>query len=86
MCKYLGVQVTHKFYEHEPEKVINVNVNIIMWDVPIVIHRTILANRPDIVLHDKKEKTCLLIDIVVPDDTNFMLKETEKISKYKDLE
>ncbi len=84
MCK--GVQVPHKYYKHEPEKVINVNDNTIMWDVPIVTDRTILANRPDIVLHDKIEKTCLLIDIAVPDDTNIMLKETEKISKYKDLE
>ncbi|KAL1276939.1 hypothetical protein QQF64_023612 [Cirrhinus molitorella] len=51
-----------------------------------ITDKTILANRPDIVMHDRKEKTCLLIIISVPDDTNIMLKETEKISKNKDLE
>ena len=34
----------------------------------------------------KKEKTCLLIDIALPDDSNFNTRETEKLRKYKDLE
>jgi len=34
----------------------------------------------------KKEKTHLLIDIAIPDDSNINTKETEKLSKYKDLE
>jgi len=37
-----------------------------MWIVPVIIDQTILANCPDIVVHDKKEKTCLLIDITIP--------------------
>ena len=60
---------------HVPERVINVNVTPIMWDVPAVTDRTILANRPDIVLHDKKEKTCLPIDIALPDASNPNTKE-----------
>jgi len=35
----------------------------IMWDVLVITDGTILANRPDTVQHDNKEKTCLLIDI-----------------------
>jgi len=34
----------------------------------------------------KEEKTCLLIDIAIPDDSHFNTRETEKLSKYKDLE
>jgi hypothetical protein len=34
----------------------------------------------------KKEKTCLLIDIAIPNDLNIITKETEKLSRYKDLE
>jgi len=34
----------------------------------------------------KKEKTCLLISIAIPDNSNFNTKETEKLSQYKDLE
>jgi len=39
-----------------------------------------------IVLHNKNYKTCLLIDIAILDDSNFKRKETEKPSKFKDLE
>jgi len=46
----------------------------------------ILAHPPDRVLHDKKEKTGLLIDIAIPDDSNINTKETGKLSKYNDLE
>jgi hypothetical protein len=54
-----------------------------MWDVPVITDRTVPANTPGTVLHDKTEKTVLLIDIALPDDTNFNRKETEEISKYK---
>jgi hypothetical protein len=37
-------------------------------------------------LHDKRENACLLIDIAIPDNSNVHTKETEKLSKYKDLE
>jgi hypothetical protein len=33
----------------------------------------------------KKEETCLLINIDIPDDSNVNTKETEKLSKWKDL-
>ena len=68
ICKHMLLQVTGKYYERTPERVINVSGTIIMWDVAAVTDRTILANRPDIVLHDKEENTCLLVDIAIPDD------------------
>jgi len=37
-------------------------------------------------LHDKKGKTYLLFDTVIPDDSNINTKETEKLGKYSDLE
>jgi len=57
-----------------------------MWDVPAVTDRTILANRPDIVLLDKVENNCLLIDVVIPDDSNLKTKDTEKLGNYKNLD
>ena len=69
ICKHMGLQVTDKYCEHTiPERAINVNGTVIVWDVAAVTDRTILANRPDILLHDKEENTCLLIDIAIPDD------------------
>jgi hypothetical protein len=57
-----------------------------MWDVPVITDWTILANRPYTVLRGNKEKTCPLIDIAVPDNSNVNTKENEKLNKYKDLE
>ena len=54
--------------------------------MPIHTDRTIAGNRPDIVLKNKKDKTCLLIDTTIPLDTNTSVKTTEKLNKYKDLE
>ena len=48
--------------------------------------REIKANRPDIIIKDKVEKTCMLIDMTVPSDKNISVKVVEKLSKYKDLE
>ena len=53
-----------------PERVINVNSTAVMWDIPVITDRKILANQPDIVLLDKKEKAHLLIDIAIPDDSD----------------
>jgi len=35
----------------------------------------------DTVLYDDKEKTCLLIDIAMPDYSNFNTKQTAKLSE-----
>ena len=44
------------------------------------------ANRPDIVLKNKKDKTCLLIHMTIPLDTSTSVKTTEKLTNHKDLE
>jgi hypothetical protein len=58
--KHTRLQVTDKYCEHIPGRVINVNGATIMWDILVITDRTILANRPDIILHDKTEKNSLL--------------------------
>ena len=54
--------------------------------MPIQTDREIKANRPDIVIKDKQEKSCLLIDMSIPTEKNTSVKVTEKLSRYKDLE
>jgi hypothetical protein len=34
--KHGGLHVTEKYYEHIPERVINVNGTTIMWDAPVI--------------------------------------------------
>ena len=58
----------------------------VLWDMPIQTDREIKANRPDIVIKNKKEKSCLLIDMAIPTHGNTSVKVTEKLSNYKDLE
>ena len=86
ICQHMGLQVTNKYYEHIPETDISIHSTTIMWDVPVITDRTILANQSDIILPEKKQKTCLLINIAVTFDSNVNTKGNEKISKYKDLE
>ena len=57
-----------------------------MWDLGIQTDRKVAANRPDIIVKDKKENKCYLIDMSVPGDCNVNAKEFEKRAKYKDLE
>jgi hypothetical protein len=45
----------------------------------------VLANNPDIIIKNMKDKICLLIDIAIPSDRNVIQKESEKKLKYKNL-
>jgi hypothetical protein len=75
----MGLQITDKYKEHMTESAINVKCTAIMWDVPVIRDRKILANRTDRIL--KKKKTCVLKDIAIPDDSDFNTEETEKLRK-----
>jgi hypothetical protein len=44
-----------------------------------------LANRSYIIVKNKKDRPCLLIDVAIPSDRNVIQKETEKKLKYKNL-
>ena len=43
------------------------------------------ARRPDIVVVNKQERKCTIIDIAVPADKRIGEKENEKVEKYQDL-
>ena len=48
-------------------------------------NRTIPNNKLDIIIHDNKQGTCMLIDVAVPGDRNVIKKGAVKILKYKHL-
>jgi hypothetical protein len=48
-------------------------------------YKEVTADRPDIIIINKKEKTCILTDGATPVDRNVMQKETEKKRKYNSL-
>ena len=86
VCKANEIKVNEKWYDHDPESVTENDRCTILWDFAINTDRRIPANRPDIIIKDKLQKKCYLIDMSVPRDSNIVAKEYEKRSKYKDLE
>jgi hypothetical protein len=44
-----------------------------------------MANRTDIIIKNKKEKTCILIDVAILADRNVTQKEAEEMLKYMSL-
>ena len=56
---------------------------IILWDMPVHTDKEITANRPDIVIKDKKENKCIFIDMSVPSERNVANKETENCQSTK---
>ena len=86
ICKEFGIEVKERWYEHEPKTVIENDSVTILWEMSLHTDRTMAANRPDIVLKNKKDETCLLIHMTIPLDTSTSVKTTEKLTKHKDLE
>ena len=74
ICKEFGIEVK------EDDMSITENDSvIILREMPIHTDRTIAADRQKVVLKNKKDKTCLLIDVTIPLDTNTSVKTTEKL-------
>ena len=57
-----------------------------LWDFNIQTDHVIEARRPDLVVVDKKERSCKIIDFSVPGDSRIEEKEQNKIEKYQELE
>jgi hypothetical protein len=57
----------------------------VLWNQAVHTDREVTAKRPDIIIKNKKEKTCTMIDVVIPADKNVVKKEAEKRLKYKSL-
>ena len=74
-----------KWYEYEPESVLENKDYKILWDFSIQIDHIIEARRPDLVVVDKKDRSCKIIDFVVPGGSRIEEKEKCKTEKYKDL-
>ena len=57
----------------------------ILWDFSIQNDHVIESRRPDLVVTDKKRRTCKIIEFAVPGDSRIEEKEKEKIEKYQDI-
>ena len=57
----------------------------ILWDVMIQCDREIKARKPDIVVLNKNEGSCAIVDIAIPRDIRVSKKEKEKFDRYQEL-
>ena len=85
ICRKFGVHVSEKWYNHEPESVIENDTCKVLWDFTIQTDHVIEARRPDLILIKKKENNCIIVDFAIPYDTRIEQKEKEKVEKYQDL-
>ena len=85
MCEALGIETTHKWYTHIPRPVCKDGDVTLLWNQAVHTDREVTGNRLDIIIENKKEKTCTLIDVAIPADRNVVQKEAEKELKYKSL-
>jgi hypothetical protein len=87
ICKETGVIIDNEhWYEHIPKSVETSQEGkvTIYWN-QVQTNRTILNNKPDILIRDNGKGTCMLIDVAILGDRNVIKKEAKKILKYKDL-
>ena len=85
LAKKCNFEAADKWYEHEPESVLENEDYKILWHFSIQTDHVIEARRPDLVVVDKKERSCKIIDFAVPGDSRIEEKEKDKIEKYQDL-
>ena len=69
---------------HKPESVPENETHNILWDIKIQTDHSILPQRPNLVIINKK-RTKNLVDFYVLTEHRAKIKEDEKIIKYLDL-
>ena len=84
LARKYNFEAGDKWYKHEPESVLENEDYKILCDFSIQADHVIEARRPDLVVVDKKERNCKIIDFAVPGDSRIEQKEKE-LEKYQDL-
>ena len=94
VCKYIHVRLANKFgfvekltkwYEYDPEPILENDATKILWNFMVQTDRAMRHNKPDITVLDKEARIVYLIDVAVPSAENITRKINEKITNYADL-
>ena len=75
----------NKWYMHNPESLLVNGTHKILSNSNIQTDNLISARRPDLVIINKKQRTCGIMDFVVPVDNRIKLKKVKKTNKFLDL-
>ena len=74
-----------KWYDNSPQVTVENDKVKILWDMKIQTDRVLEHSRPDILLLEKDQIICKIIDVACPFDTRIIEKEREKVDRYQDL-
>ena len=85
LARKYNFEAGDKWYENEPESVLQNEDYEILCDFSIHTDHIIEARRPDLVIVNKKERICKITDFEVPGDSTIEEKEKDKIEKYQEL-
>ncbi|XP_072169481.1 uncharacterized protein [Diadema setosum] len=85
LCRKHEIPCESKWYMHEPQKVSENGQVKILWDFDVQTDNVIQHRRPDIIVVERAQQMCTIIDVAVPEDSRVAEKEKEKIEKYQDL-
>ena len=85
LARKCNFEAGNKWYEHEPESILENEDYKTLRDVSIQTDHVIEARGLDLVVVDKKERSYKIIDFAVPEDSRIEEKKKDKIEKYQDL-
>ena len=70
---------------HNPAPILENDTHKLIWDFNMQTDHLIPDRRPDLIIINKKKRTCKIVDFAVSADHRIKLKESEKKDKYLDL-
>ena len=85
LARRCNFETGDKWYEHEPESVLENEDYKILWDFSIQTDHVIEARRPDLIEVDTKVRNFKIIDFAFPGDSRIEEKAKDKIEKYQEL-
>ena len=85
LCGKYNLKKSEKWYEYDPEGVVENEEGKILWEVMIQCDTEIKAREPDKVLVNTNERSCVIIDIAIPGDLRVSEKEKDKLWNIKEL-
>ena len=85
LCKKHKFERKEKWYERCPEGVVEDDDVKLIWNANVQCDNVVEARRCDLILVEKKAKSCVIIDCTIPGDCRKREKEIEKIEKYQNL-
>ena len=79
----MNIDSNENWYGHVPQTVTEKDKITILWNMLIQTDREIKANGPEIIINNKQEKSCLLIDMSNPTEKNISVKSIWKTLKIQ---